>query len=1141
MKSNAITGTSDLPAFSEGIGTTLGEYITIEHPEKMSSFLMSIVGNSDYWLFAGSNGTLTAGRRNPDHALFPYETSDKLLRFPVSAGSCTCFLTETVDGSMCWEPWRETMLPSTIERKLRKDTLGTSVRFEETNKSLNLTFSWEWTTCDEYGLLRFCSLKNTGSGPASVRMLDGLHRMLPPGLDVQMHARLSYLAQGYMRHEQLPGVPMALYTLNAAVSDKAEPSEMLRASTAGCVGLTPHGILLSSRQYDRFRKGGEVQNEAEIRGDFGAFLVEERLTLEPGETREWAFFADTDIDHARAAVLLKRLRDDKDLRSNLIQAARHNREGFRRRIASADGLQQSADRAACTHHFANVTFNCMRGGTFDNHYFFPKQDWLRFLRSSNRPTASRHESSISELPEQLMLLDLLAWADTQNDPQLSRLAREYLPLTFSRRHGDPSRPWNYFDIKLKDDQGRPIFNYQGNWRDIFQNWESLAISFPGFLENMITVFLNASSADGYNPYRITRDGFEWEAPEPDDPWANIGYWGDHQIIYLLRLLESRHRHEPEALGKSLNHRLYASARIPYRIASFADICSDPRSTITFDHELHEQLTRTAEELGADGKRERGNDGQVLLTSLADKLLLPLLVKLTNLVPGGGIWLNTQRPEWNDANNALAGYGLSVVTVCYMRRYVAFLERILAEGNDDIYLSERVAQLAEDISGILASADAENAASNPADRYSLMEQLGTSGERHRNAVYEQKGTAHRLVKRRELLNLLQSALRHLEVTVRANKRDDAMYHSYNLLRLDSREAHVSYLYPMLEGQVASLSSGLLTPGEARDLLRDLRDSELYREDQNSYLLYPDRKLRPFLERNSLPADARKGVPLISRLLDTGDVSLIVEDINGSIHFCGDLQTAGDIRRVLERLMLNDDLRPLVDNCRDRIFALWEQVFQHSSFTGRSGTFFAFEGLGSIYWHMVSKLLLAVQENFLTAEASQRDALATAYDDIRNGLGFTMSPEQYGAFPTDPYSHTPRHTGAQQPGMTGQVKEEIITRFGELGVVVNNGVVCFDPQLLKKCEFSDNPHRFEYVSRDGEPRNWELPGQTLAFTYCQTPIAYRLGEKQQITLLDEDGNERVTAGGTMDMQDSRTIFHRQSGISRVMVDIPQDRLR
>ena len=59
----------------------------------------------------------------------------------------------------------------------------------------------------------------------------------------------------------------------------------------------------------------------------------------------------------------------------------------------------------------------------------------------------------------------------------------------------------------------------------------------------------------------------------------------------------------------------------------------------------------------------------------------------------------------------------------------------------------------------------------------------------------------------------------------------------------------------------------------------------------------------------------------------------------------------------------------------------------------------------------------------------------YFEINAGIGAHKSPELYGAFPTDPYSHTPGGKGAQQPGMTGQVKEDILCRFGELGVQCN----------------------------------------------------------------------------------------------------------
>ncbi len=41
----------------------------------------------------------------------------------------------------------------------------------------------------------------------------------------------------------------------------------------------------------------------------------------------------------------------------------------------------------------------------------------------------------------------------------------------------------------------------------------------------------------------------------------------------------------------------------------------------------------------------------------------------------------------------------------------------------------------------------------------------------------------------------------------------------------------------------------------------------------------------------------------------------------------------------------------------------------------------------------------------------------YFEIKAGIGLNKSPELYGAFPTDAYSHTPGNAGVQQPGMTG----------------------------------------------------------------------------------------------------------------------------
>lgn len=85
------------------------------------------------------------------------------------------------------------------------------------------------------------------------------------------------------------------------------------------------------------------------------------------------------------------------------------------------------------------------------------------------------------------------------------------------------------------------------------------------------------------------------------------------------------------------------------------------------------------------------------------------------------------------------------------------------------------------------------------------------------------------------------------TLRANRRDDGLYHSYNILRLQPGSAALSPLYEMLEGQVAILSSGLLDGDESLLLLNSLRNGPLFRADQHSYILYPDRALKGLWQR------------------------------------------------------------------------------------------------------------------------------------------------------------------------------------------------------------------------------------------------------------------------------------------------------
>ena len=169
---------------------------------------------------------------------------------------------------------------------------------------------------------------------------------------------------------------------------------------------------------------------------------------------------------------------------------------------------------------------------------------------------------------------------------------------------------------------------------------------------MIFKFLNASTFDGYNPYRLTKDGFDWEVIEPDDPWSYIGYWGDHQIIYLLKFLEFLNNYNPEKLRSFFSKNYFVYANVPYRIKSYVDIVKDPKDTIDFDHKEDKKIRNLRSEIGGDGALLKDADNNIIHVNFIEKILATTLAKLSNFVPEAGIWMNTQRPEWNDANNAL---------------------------------------------------------------------------------------------------------------------------------------------------------------------------------------------------------------------------------------------------------------------------------------------------------------------------------------------------------------------------------------------------------------------------------------------------------------------------------------------------------
>lgn len=959
-------------------GINIGSCYTIHNYDQMKPFFISLASDTDLWMYLSSTGGLTCGRRSPNEALFPYYTDDKITDSHEFTGPKTIIKVKgerlKEKGESLWIPFSDMQQPVYQIRRSISKT----------------TYGNQIEFCEENRTLglKFSYYWAPAGKHGWVRRAE-LENVRKEPVRIELTDMLQNVLPA--------GVERKTQNEFSTLVDGYKKTELVPGTSLALFRMEailvdraePSEALTCNTIYTLGLPHADY-TQTESKGVRANYVAKSRFTLQGRNRQAWYNVLDVSQDAVAVHELMHFIARTKAAIKQIDQAIIDSTKALLDIVGKNDGFQSTNDRANDARHFANVLFNTMRGGYYLTYPPKPEED------------------------------------------------AEYLPLTFGRRHGDPSRPWNLFSIRVQDEKGKPVVGYQGNWRDIFQNWEALSYSYPLYTNHIIAKFLNATTADGYNPYRISDEGFEWEVIEPENPWSNIGYWGDHQIIYLLRLLEVSYKHDPDTLRGLLNERQYAFANVPYRLKSYAQIVADPKNSIWFDTELHNKIMALVPKMGKEAKWILDENNRPRRTTMADKLLITLLTKLSNFVPNAGIWMNTLRPEWNDANNALVGYGASMVTLYYMRRYVTFLQQLIT---DDIAIGIETADFLRAI---------HEAILNQHSAFGFINAVGTAGEAYRTRVYQGISGEQTKLGLTELQAFLADALKAIDASIRANKREDGLYEAYNLIKFTQNDIEISHLYEMLEGQVAVLSSGLLSPEESVELLDKMAESALYRPDQMSYMLYPNRPRKTFLELNNLPEEA-KSLPVVQKYLG----SILKQDCDGGIHFDAKYRNANE---------LPDELKDL-----------YESVFNHHAFTGRSGTFYKYEGLGCIYWHMVSKLLLAVgeviQRSDMMTETAKR--LVTHYQLIRLGIGSHKSPDQYGAFPFDAYSHTPSMSGAQQPGLTGQVKEDIISRWFELGIEVEGGQIVIHPRMINPDDFHNNKLTFSYC---GVTFTYEIVNET-----------------------------------------------------------------
>jgi hypothetical protein len=117
----------------------------------------------------------------------------------------------------------------------------------------------------------------------------------------------------------------------------------------------------------------------------------------------------------------------------------------------------------------------------------------------------------------------------------------------------------------------------------------------------------------------------------------------------------------------------------------------------------------------------------------------------------------------------------------------------------------------------------------------------------------------------------------------------------------------------------------------------------------------------------------------------------------------------------------------------------------------------------------------------------------------------------------------------------VKEDVISRFAELGISISDVAISFDPQLMSPEEFLKAPARFSFVSQEGDEGQITLSAGQMAFTLCQTPVIYTRAEQPGITLHRSGGSSEEIVGKRLTAIDSEALFSRRAEIARIDVRV------
>ncbi len=177
------------------------------------------------------------------------------------------------------------------------------------NEDLQLVFRYTWAFSRQYGFVRRSTIENLSGDDRSVEVLDGVQNLQPFGVSDEFQNAYSILVDAYKRTEAIAGTSLRLTYLSSIPTDRAEPSESLRAAVSWTVGLDASAQLVSSEQIEGFLNGKTVTSEDGKRGIRSACIDVATLDLSAKESSTWYWVGDVALSTAQVSRLHKEIKE----------------------------------------------------------------------------------------------------------------------------------------------------------------------------------------------------------------------------------------------------------------------------------------------------------------------------------------------------------------------------------------------------------------------------------------------------------------------------------------------------------------------------------------------------------------------------------------------------------------------------------------------------------------------------------------------------------------------------------------------------------------------------------------------------------------------------------------------------------------